>query len=45
MSRDGVVSYASSLDAVGFIGPSAACVSFALDIVRMRKLRRMILIV
>ena len=34
ISRDGVVSYASSLDTVGVIGPSAACVSFALDIMR-----------
>jgi len=37
ISRDGVVSYASSLDTVGIIGPSADCVGFALDIIKNEK--------
>ena len=38
ISRDGVVSYASSLDTVGVIGPSAACVSYALDVMKNEKM-------
>lgn len=38
ISRDGVVSYASSLDTVGIIGPSADCVGFALDIIKNEKM-------
>ena len=34
ISRDGVVSYASSLDTVGVVGPSVKCVSYALDVMR-----------
>ena len=37
ISRDGVVSYASSLDTVGIIGSSAQCVSFAFDVLRNEK--------
>ncbi len=37
ISRDGVVSYASSLDTVGVLGPSVHCVSYALDILRNEK--------
>ena len=38
ISRDGVVSYASSLDTIGVIGPSAACVSYALDVMKNEKM-------
>lgn len=34
ISRDGVVSYASSLDTVGILGPSTKCVGYTLDILR-----------
>ena len=34
ISRDGVISYASSLDTVGIIAPSVQCASFALDIIK-----------
>ncbi|GFH46626.1 hypothetical protein CTEN210_03100 [Chaetoceros tenuissimus] len=37
ISRDGVVSYASSLDTVGIIGSSVTCVGHALDIIKNEK--------
>eukprot|EP00979_Chaetoceros_neogracilis_P016035 scaffold6860_cov297-Chaetoceros_neogracile.AAC.33 len=37
ISRDGVISYASSLDTVGIIAPTVECAGFALDIIKNGK--------